>query len=354
MFLNDHFSSKIGFYLSSACLALGSIVFFLIDAHKASKSRHNKHHSDHHYSVHKEQPTFEVVPGDHNTVLTGGQVVNGVVTNSHDALVNGVNLLTINDINSIYHSQNPLFRRSSSSSGSINAATCRAVDGLMSNQARILRNYLKSLTNDSSRSLGASLEPSSTNSTLTGSVGKVSPCRLNNLSNSITPQAALAAGVSGGFKISCGRSSRSNSLDPAICELTCISEEANFLDDLNDMWESAVDSNGQMDGKISVNGKGKKNLATKAMTAASSPAAAGGGGTLVEAVYANGSSGSGSNQRAESTVEGKKEARQSEKQRSKERREDADEAQEYDEEESDDETSHFLMVSDLETKKISP
>ena len=334
VFLNDHFSSKIGFYLSSACLALGSIVFFLIDAHKASKSRHNKHHSDHDYSVHKEQPTFEV-PGDHNTVLTGGQV-NGVVSNSHDALVNGVNLLTINDINSMYHSQNPLFRRSSSSSGSINAATCIAVDGLMSNQARILRNYLKSLTNDSSRSLGASLEPSSTNSTLTGSVGKVSPCRLNNLSNNVPP-----IGVSSAYKISCGRSSRSNSLDPAICELTCISEEANFLDDLNDMWESAVDSNGQqMDGKISSsNGKGKKNVQNGAKA-----------GTL-EAVYANGSSGTAaSNQRSESTVQVKKEDRQSEKQRSKKAKEYADEAQEYDEEESDDETSHFLMVSDLEGK----
>lgn len=39
VFLNEHFESKGGFYLSSSCLALGSVIFFLIDAHKSSKNR---------------------------------------------------------------------------------------------------------------------------------------------------------------------------------------------------------------------------------------------------------------------------------------------------------------------------
>ena len=41
LFINDQTESKSGFYLSSACIFLGTIAFFLINAHKSSK-HHDK------------------------------------------------------------------------------------------------------------------------------------------------------------------------------------------------------------------------------------------------------------------------------------------------------------------------
>lgn len=367
VFLNDHFSSKIGFYLSSACLALGSMVFFLIDAHKASKSRHKN--DSHNYSLEKDRNTFtQDTHHSHHphhshhhrqNLLTGGNINSHGVTN--DALLNGINLLSMNDINSIYHAHNPLFRRSSSSSPMQNIGTsCRPIDGIMSTQARILHNYLRSLTHDTSRSLGASLEPSSNNSTLNNaSLGKVSPCRLNNLSNSTLCTHNIHAGNSGGgvgnigsggYKISGARSSRSNSLDPALCELTCISEEVNFLDDLNDMWDT--DSTTADAGTMSiVNCKNKKSGTMN--NCSSKPAAV---GNAVEAVYANSSTSTAAVagttadivKSRENDDDSAKDCHKSEyeKMRSDKKREsmrdDDCSGKVYD---GEDEASHFLMVS---------
>lgn len=262
---------------------------------------------------------------------------------ANDAMLNGINLLTINDINSIYHAQNPLFRRSSSSSSSQQpaGASCRPIDGLMSTQARILHNYLRSLTNDTSRSLGASLEPSSNNSTLNNaSLGKVSPCRLNNLSNSALCAHNIHTGTSNsGYKTAAPRSSRSNSLDPALCELTCISEEANFLDDINDMWDT---DSGNLDaGKMSIgNCKSNKTMSTGEVVYANSCAnnTKAGGSPSATACRVN-------------EIDCEKDCRASEcakmcsdKKRESMRDDDCS-VKIYDGEQCEDEASHFLMVS---------